>query len=135
MLHHRVRVIDHISIPVSDYEASRAFYTRALEPLGYRPSEEPAPGVGALEVDHPEFGPAPIFWLHQQEATPGLHVGMVAPDRDAVDAFHAAALAAGGTDNGPPGLRDYHDSYYAAYVLDPDGVNVEAVCHRPPEQS
>lgn len=124
-------MIDHISIPVSDYERSRAFYEQALAPLGYRRGPEPVPGSGALTVRHPDLGTLPVLWLHRRAPSLGLHVALAAPARSAVDAFHAAALQAGGTDNGSPGPRPYHEHYYAAYVLDPDGVNLEAVCHDP----
>jgi catechol 2,3-dioxygenase-like lactoylglutathione lyase family enzyme len=125
-------MIDHVSIPVTDYHRSRAFYEQALAPIGYRPGAEPVPGVGALEVERPSVGVVPVLWLSQQPSQiAGLHLALTAPDRAAVDAFHAAGLDAGGTDNGSPGIRPYHENYYAAYVLDPDGVNLEAVCHRP----
>jgi catechol 2,3-dioxygenase-like lactoylglutathione lyase family enzyme len=119
-------VLDHIGINVSDLATSRAFYEQALAPLGYEPLTE-FPGVVG-------FGARgkPDFWL--QEGSPGdrLHVAFLAQDRSVVDAFHAAGLAAGGQDNGGPGIREqYHPTYYGAYVLDPDGHNIEAVCHTP----
>ena len=80
-------------------------------------------------------GPKPYFWVDGARPPPvsGVHVSFAAPDRETVDAFHAAALAAGGTDNGAPGPRPiYHPGYYGAFVLDPDGNNIEAVCHFPP---
>ena len=119
-------MIDHLKVFVSDLERSRAFYERALEPLGYRVMLEPAPGVVGMGVDHPEF------WLAMQpEMTTTAHVAFRSDSTDHVDAFHRAALDAGGRDNGAPGLRPhYHERYYGAFVLDPDGVNVEAVCHR-----
>ncbi len=122
-------MLDHVGIIVSDYERSRAFYEQALAPLGLGMVLEPAPGVGG-------FGTAqrPFFWIdtRRTSADHGTHVAFQADDRATVDAFHAAALAAGGTDNGAPGVRAlYHPTYYGAYVLDPDGNNVEAVCHRP----
>jgi catechol 2,3-dioxygenase-like lactoylglutathione lyase family enzyme len=127
-------VIDHVILNVSDYERSRAFYTKALEPLGYSPGmERPAPRIGAF-VEQPEGGPPRFsFWIaSEREPTSVLHVAFAAPDRETVDAFHAAALEAGGQDNGGPGVREiYHPDYYGAFVLDPDGNNVEAVCHRP----
>ncbi len=120
-------MIDHLTLTVRDYARSRAFYERVLAPLGYRVVMEFGPMCG--------FGDArkPYFWMKQGDPpTTPMHLAFVAPRRAAVDAFYAAALAAGATDNGPPGLRpDYHPTYYAAFVLDPDGHNVEAVIHRP----
>jgi catechol 2,3-dioxygenase-like lactoylglutathione lyase family enzyme len=120
-------VIDHVAILVGDLERSKAFYAEALGPLGYEL---------VMEFDGRAAGLAaqgkPDFWLYRGSAAPGTHVAFPAPDRSMVDAFHGAALAAGGTDNGQPGLRPhYHESYYGAYVNDPDGNNVEAVCHLP----
>ena len=120
-------MIDHLGLTVSDYAASRDFYAAALAPLGYSLMMEPVPGVGGFGRDKPEF------WIGAGD-TPhsGVHVAFDAADRPAVDAFYAAALTAGGCDNGPPGPRPvYHEHYYGAYVLDPDGNNAEAVCHRP----
>ena len=122
-------MLDHIGINVSDYERSREFYAQALAPLGLSLLMEPRPRTGG-------FGGAdgkPTFWITdlRQPTTENVHVAFPSPDRPTVDAFHAAALAAGGTDNGPPGPREiYHPNYYGAYVRDPDGNNVEAVCHR-----
>jgi catechol 2,3-dioxygenase-like lactoylglutathione lyase family enzyme len=119
--------IDHVIIGTSDLDASRAFYERALAPLGMSAVMEMPGGVG--------FGSEgkPWFWITARDAPRGaLHIAFVAPDRAAVDAFHREALAAGATDNGPPGLREqYHPTYYGAFVLDPDTHNVEAVTHRP----
>src|SRR5574341_1191555 len=128
-------MIDHVGFPVSDYARSKAFYQRALAPLGYALIMEVA-------ADHTESGsPAagfgkdgkPDFWIGGEGGLNGiLHVAITAADRAAVDAFHRAALAAGGKDNGAPGVRaHYHPDYYGAFVLDPDGHNVEAVCHAP----
>ena len=121
-------MIDHAGFGVSDYARSKAFYERALAPLGIALIMEPmgrAAGFG-------EPG-KPFFWLEDGRApVTEVHVAFLAKDRPTVDAFHAAALAAGGTDNGAPGVREvYHPTYYGAYVLDPDGNNVEAVCHDP----
>lgn len=121
-------MIDHAGFGVRDYAASKAFYERALAPLGITLIMEPmgrAAGFG-------EPG-KPIFWLEDGRApVTEVHVAFLAKDRATVDAFHAAGLEAGGTDNGAPGLREvYHPAYYGAYVLDPDGNNVEAVCHNP----
>jgi len=128
-------MIDHIGFPVSDYARSKAFYSKALAPLGYAlvmevgaehtESKSPAAGFGADEK--------PDFWIGGEGGLRGvLHIAIVAKDRAAVTEFHRAAVAAGARDNGAPGLRPhYHKDYYAAFVLDPDGHNVEAVCHAP----
>ena len=120
--------LDHVGLDVADYERSKAFYERALEPLGLRLMMEPMPEIGGFGDDFP------VFWIAKRDRGPqtGVHVAFTAADRATVDAFHAAALEAGGTDNGEPGIREiYHPSYYGAFVLDPDGNNVEAVCHTP----
>ena len=122
-------MLDHVLLDVSDFDRSRAFYEMALAPLGVEVVSEPAPQMAGLGEDG-----KPYFWLMQRgrPTTEATHVAFIAPDRDAVDTFHAAGLAAGGTDNGAPGPRPiYHSSYYAAFVLDPDGNNIEAVCHAP----
>jgi catechol 2,3-dioxygenase-like lactoylglutathione lyase family enzyme len=120
-------VIDHLVIGVSDLEASRRFYARALEPLGFR---EIGPSDGGRGVS---FGPGDIddFAISEKYEPGGqLHIAFAADRREQVDAFHAAALAAGGRDNGAPGPRpEYSAGYYGAFVLDPDGHNVEAVFH------
>jgi catechol 2,3-dioxygenase-like lactoylglutathione lyase family enzyme len=121
-------MIDHAGIGISDYGRSKAFYEAALAPLGITLIMEPmgaAAGFGARGE--------PFFWLEAGRApATEVHVAFLAEDRATVDAFHAAAVAAGGTDNGAPGVRAmYHPDYYGAYVLDPDGNNVEAVCHKP----
>jgi catechol 2,3-dioxygenase-like lactoylglutathione lyase family enzyme len=128
-------MLDHIGFPVSDYERAKAFYTRALAPLGYTlimeigadqtESAFPAAGFGA--------NGKPDFWIGGEGGiNRPLHVAILAKDRPTVDAFYQAALAAGGRDNGSPGLRPhYHPHYYGAFVLDPDGHNIEAVCHTP----
>lgn len=125
-------MFDHIGFPVSDIARSRAFYARALAPLGMAlQMEVTREQTGSYEGV--AFGPPgrPLFWLGAGDALAGrLHVAFAAKDRRAVDAFHQAALAAGGSDNGAPGLRThYHPNYYGAFVLDPDGHNIEAVCH------
>jgi catechol 2,3-dioxygenase-like lactoylglutathione lyase family enzyme len=121
-------MLDHVGFGVSDYDRSKAFYEQALAPLGIRLLMEPAPGIGG-------FGDRrPFFWIDTRGAAArqAVHVAFTASERATVDAFHAAALAAGATDNGAPGVREiYHPHYYGAYVLDPDGNNVEACCHAP----
>lgn len=120
-------MIDHVGLNVSDHARSKGFYERALAPIGYEvvmdfPGE--ASGFGA--------DGSPDFWLVRRDPVGFAHVAFAASDRAAVDAFYAAALEAGGADNGPPGLRPhYHEHYYAAFVHDPDGNNVEVVCHTP----
>jgi catechol 2,3-dioxygenase-like lactoylglutathione lyase family enzyme len=124
-------VIDHIGIEVGDIARSRAFYEAALQPLGIELVMEFEGMVGFGKAT--EQGPNPYFWIaaRGRPALSGLHVAFGARTPDLVDAFHAAALAAGGSDNGAPGPRPiYHPGYYGAFVLDPDGNNVEAVCHR-----
>ena len=119
-------MIDHIKLFVRDIERSREFYARALEPLGYRVMLEPTPGDVGMGVESPDF------WLgFEPEWSTTAHVAFGVDSPERVDAFHRAALDAGGRDNGAPGLRpEYHPQYYGAFVLDPDGNNVEAVCHR-----
>jgi len=117
-------MIDHIKLHVADATTSKAFYEHALAPLGYRVIMEPSPGVVALGTKMPDF------WLATSAAPTIAHVAFRAQDREMVDAFYEAALAAGGVDNGAAGPRpQYHPGYYGAFVLDPDGNNVEAVCH------
>ena len=122
-------MIDHVGLGVSDLERSRAFYEQALAPLGYQVLIE---RDGSLGFGH---NAKPDFFIHVNRPLSGpTHVAIASPDRATVDAFHAASLAAGGRDNGPPGPRpQYHQHYYGAFVLDPDGNNLEAVCHRPSE--
>ncbi|MFA5122900.1 VOC family protein [Zavarzinia sp.] len=128
-------MLDHIGFSVRDIEASRTFYVAALAPLGIAIQMEVTAeqtGAGA----HLGFGTAgkPFFWIGSSAAplSGTLHVAFAAPDRATVDAFYAAAMAAGGRDNGAPGIRaHYHPNYYGAFVLDPDGHNIEAVCHLP----
>lgn len=129
-------MIDHTGLTVSDYARSRDFYQRVLAPLGY---------AVVMEVTEKETGPGgyqgccfgppgkPAFWVgNGAHVSTGTHVAFEAPNRAAVDAFYAQALAAGATDNGPPGIRaHYHPNYYGAFVRDADGNNIEAVCHAP----
>jgi catechol 2,3-dioxygenase-like lactoylglutathione lyase family enzyme len=116
---------DHIGLKVADLDASVRFYSAALQPLGFELCSRDASGAG--------FGPkdAPALWLHLDKSRNGggAHVAFRAPDHTAIARFHAAGLQAGGRDNGTPGRRaDYSPSYYAAFLIDPDGNNVEAVC-------
>ena len=123
----RVPFIDHVTIKVADLEASRRFYEAALEPFGNK--------TIASDGDELAFGPEGSQDLALAEGEPRapMHIAFLAHDPATVDAFHAAAVDAGGRDNGPPGRRpEYHERYYAAYVIDPDGNNVEAVCHTGP---
>jgi catechol 2,3-dioxygenase-like lactoylglutathione lyase family enzyme len=120
-------MIDHIGIAVSDLARSKAFYVAALAPIGYSVLMEFPDAVGLGTNGKPDL------WLAHGGATkPPIHLALVAERRAQIDAFHAAAVAAGGTDNGGPGLRPhYHPNYYAAFVLDPDGNNLEIVKHAP----
>jgi len=128
---HRGRLIDHIQLVVADVERSKRFYRAVLEVLGI-----------PISVEGPDwFGSDELFVSSKEsEAAQGLltgrtHLAFQAPDEATVQRFHQAALAAGGTDQGAPGLRPYHPGYYAAFVLDPDGNNIEAVYHGPAERS
>jgi catechol 2,3-dioxygenase-like lactoylglutathione lyase family enzyme len=133
-------MLDHVSIRVADYDGSKAFYEAALAPLGYTLAMETASGAGFRR------GHIPSFWIKQGRSASvaggvgpnaltgcggaAVHIAFAGADRDTVDAFYRAALAAGGKDNGPPSLHpEYHSNYYGAFVLDPDGYNIEAVCH------
>jgi catechol 2,3-dioxygenase-like lactoylglutathione lyase family enzyme len=127
-------MLDHTGINVSDLARSRAFYLAALAPLRYRIAKEHAGqacGFGVPDGFGKSPDPAGDFWIIKgMPQEPRIHLAFTAPSRAEVDAFYKAALAAGGRDNGAPGLRpQYHEGYYAAFVLDPDGYNVEAVCH------
>jgi catechol 2,3-dioxygenase-like lactoylglutathione lyase family enzyme len=124
--------IDHMGLSVSDYERSKAFYTAALQPLGVGVIMEfPFGTIGNFASAGLGTEGKPYFWITSGEKTgPHLHVAFRVETREQVDQFYAAAMEAGGTDNGPPGLRlHYHANYYGAFVLDPDGHNIEAVCH------
>jgi catechol 2,3-dioxygenase-like lactoylglutathione lyase family enzyme len=117
---------DHIGLNVADFARSKAFYAEALGPLGYELIVD-AEGVAGFGAN----GDAD-FWIQEGEPRAPIQIAFASPDRATVDAFHAAALAAAGKDNGQPGLRPhYHEHYYGAFVHDPDGNNVEAVCHAP----
>ena len=122
---HRGRLLDHVHLRVRDLDASKRFYREALEPLG----------LGLTHERDSSFAADELFVSGDGEPTTNVHLAFQAADRDAVQRFYDAALAAGGRDNGRPGERDYHPGYYAAYVLDPDGNNVEAVFHGPAERS
>jgi catechol 2,3-dioxygenase-like lactoylglutathione lyase family enzyme len=118
--------LDHVTLKVADVPRAAAFYDVALAPLGL------ARLFGDGETFAGYGGERPFFWIGRGEQAGGTHVAFTAADRAAVEAFHQAALAAGGRDNGAPGVRaHYHPTYYGAFVLDPDGHNVEAVCHAP----
>jgi catechol 2,3-dioxygenase-like lactoylglutathione lyase family enzyme len=121
-----VPVLDHMGFTVRDYDRSKAFYEQVLAPLGVGLVKEPMGQAAGFGRDG-----WPSFWIeaHGRPVQGRLHVAFTAGSREVVDAFHVAALAAGATDNGAPGLRtSYHPNYYSAYVLDPDGNNIEAVC-------
>lgn len=126
-------MIDHAGVAISNPEKTKKFYTAALAPLGYQLMvEAPKEHTGGRAVVGYGVPPKPDFWTHEAPPTDKVHIALRADTRAQVDAFYAAAIAAGGTDNGPPGLRpNYHESYYGAFVLDPDGHNIEAVCHAP----
>ena len=134
-------MLDHVSIRVANYDRSKKFYLAALAPLGYTLAMELSSGAGFRKTFIPDF------WIKQGEPVrvgssedpsepgcggPFVHVAFASDDRATVDAFYRAALAAGGRDNGTPALRpNYHANYYGAFVIDPDGYNIEAVCHKP----
>ncbi|MEJ2454047.1 MAG: VOC family protein [Candidatus Thiodiazotropha sp.] len=120
-------VIDHLGIVVSDQERSKAFYSQCLAPLGIALVKEVEGWAGFGRGGKPEF------WFGAGgDAHKPMHIAFAAETREQVDRFYQAALAAGATDNGPPGIRAiYHPNYYGAFVFDPDGHNIEAVCHKP----
>lgn len=125
-------MIDHTGIASEHIEKARAFYDAAFAALGggARMVVPPEHTGGRVVVGYGRE--RPVFWLHEGAAGPGRHVAFAARSRAEVDAFYKAAMAAGGRDNGPPGPRpQYHADYYGAFVLDPDGNNIEAVCHLP----
>jgi catechol 2,3-dioxygenase-like lactoylglutathione lyase family enzyme len=122
-------MFDHVKFGVSNYAVSKAFFLRALEPLGVTVVGEGAPTYG---VELSAGGQASLCLYQSEEKPARLHLAFKAETREQVKAFHRVALEAGGTDNGPPGLRPhYHANYYAAFVIDPDGHNIEVVCHEP----
>jgi catechol 2,3-dioxygenase-like lactoylglutathione lyase family enzyme len=119
-------MIDHTGVNVSDQDAARTFYSTALGPLGYRLAHEQGPFLGFADSDPLSLG------VVRRDPVGGGHVAFKCANRTTVDSFYEAALAAGGTDNGAPGIRaHYHENYYAAFIHDPDGNNIEAVCHAP----
>ena len=123
-------MFDHVKFGVSDYAASKAFYLEALAPLGVIVVGEGTPSYG-IELS-PRGGKSSLCLFQTTEKPAHLHLAFVADKRQQVDDFHRAALAAGARDNGPPGLRPhYHANYYAAFVIGPDGHNIEVVCHQP----
>jgi catechol 2,3-dioxygenase-like lactoylglutathione lyase family enzyme len=128
-------MFDHLGLPVTDLEHARRFYEQALQPLGIAVVKGFPDAVG-LAAGRGRTAEQEL-WLTRADHVPGpLHMAFAAASRAEVDAFHSAALAAGARDNGAPGLRpQYHDNYYGAFVIGPDGHNLEAVCHRPPENT
>ncbi len=123
--YHAGRLLDHVHIRVGDLEASKRFYRAVLEPLG----------VGLTWEGERAFAADELFVSADAEPTKGIHLAFQAADEDAVRRFHEAGLAGGGRDNGGPGERHYHPGYYSAYVLDPDGNNLEAAYHGPARRS
>ncbi|MES2818708.1 MAG: VOC family protein [Pseudomonadota bacterium] len=141
MSYYEDSIIDHLNIGVSDAERSKRFYEAALAPLGLKllhsiPAEHAEPGGeqektgGTIHGFGREY--KPLFWI-VGNATVGqaTHFAFIAKTRSQVDEFYRCALEAGGTDNGAPGIRRYHENYYGAFIKDPDGINIEAVCNRP----
>ena len=130
-------MFDHVVFSVSNYEESKTFFVKALAPLGVEVVSEGPLGIevvqeGALGIEMSADGKSSLCLFQTTEKPAHLHLAFVAERRDQVDAFYRAALSAGGKDNGAPGLRPtYHAHYYAAFVIDPDGHNIEVVCHHP----
>jgi catechol 2,3-dioxygenase-like lactoylglutathione lyase family enzyme len=125
-------MIDHTGVVVSDFDRSKQFYLAALAPIGFSLlAEFPASVTGHTDVAGFGQPPKPEFWISRGKPNnPPVHVAFRVSSRSLVDAFYGAAIEAGGTDNGRPGIRaHYHPNYYGAFVLDPDGHNIEAVCH------
>jgi len=121
-------MLDHVTANVDDFDAAKTFYAEALAPLGYSLQME----FGGVAAGFGTGAGIPDFWIGTREERGPTHVAFSAPDRATVDAFYAAATAAGGKDNGAPGLRpELHENYYAAFVHDSSGNNIEAVCHLP----
>lgn len=127
-------MIDHIGVGVRDYDSSKAFYLKALAPLGISIVMEVSKAESGLAHDFTGFGTAgkPFFWISEGQVDRPVHLAFTADTRAQVDAFYSAALEAGAKDNGAPGIRaHYHPNYYGAFVIDPNGINLEAVCHKP----
>ena len=123
-------MFDHVKFGVSNYAASKAFFLKALEPLGVAVASEGSPTYG-VELSQPK-GTVSLCLCQTEEKPAHLHLAFAADNRQQVEAFYRAALAAGGRENGAPGLRPkYHANYYAAFVIGPDGHNIEVVCHKP----
>ena len=119
-------MIDHTAVNISDKESAKSFYTQALEPLGYTLAFEMGEFMGFADANGMDLG------VVRRDPAGGAHVAFKCDDHASVDAFYAAAMAAGGKDNGAPGIREhYHEHYYGAFVLDADGNNIEAVCQKP----
>lgn len=119
-------IIDHIGINVQDYQKSKQFYEKLLKPLGYELVMEVFGKYAGFGKDE-----KPEFWIGEGEPLKSLHVAFVAKDHKTVDAFYENGLKIGGKDNGAPGVRaHYHPNYYGAFIIDPDGYNIEAVCHQ-----
>jgi catechol 2,3-dioxygenase-like lactoylglutathione lyase family enzyme len=127
-------MIDHLGISVANHAQSKAFYLAALAPLGIGVVMAVSKEETGAPSDYTGFGAEgkPFFWIGEGKVGSGMHLALVAKTRKQVDEFYRAALAAGAKDNGPPGIREhYHPNYYGAFVIDPNGVNLEAVCHTP----
>ena len=118
-------MIAHTTLPVSDFSVSKQFYTKVLATLGYRQNMEESTAAGFNDGRNTDF------WIHATKPVVAMHVAFQAADRKQVEDFHRAALSAGGKDNGRPGYRDYSPGYFAAFALDPDGNNIEAVWYDP----
>jgi catechol 2,3-dioxygenase-like lactoylglutathione lyase family enzyme len=121
-------MIAHTSLAVSDYRKSKGFYNKVLAALGYHNNMEFGESAGFNDGKNTDF------WIHQEDTVVPMHLAFQAKDRKQVEAFHKAALAAGGKDNGAPGYRDYSPGYYAAFAHDPDGNNIEAVWYDPSKE-
>ena len=122
-------MIAHTTLPVSDYAKSKAFYTTVLATLGYRQNMEYGKSAGFNDGENTDF------WISEEKSGLPTHLAFQAADRKQVEAFHKAAVKAGGKDNGHPGYRDYSPGYFAAFVIDPDGNNIEAVWYDPTRKS